>query len=176
MNTGSYLISLVFSVLLIVLGVVIIMNPAGTMAAFTLIISILMIISGITNIFLYMGLRDFKGAVYYLIEGGISIILGIMLMSSQSVLENFLPLAVGFWIALKSITAVVTAVEWKKRNYYAWKSLMAGGIIGILIALLIAAVPKIVSVYISLVLGIGMIITGIVIIIFIINIRRMTNQ
>ena len=56
MNTGSYLMSIVFSVLLIVLGVVIIMNPAGTMAAFTLLISILMIISGITNVFLFVTL------------------------------------------------------------------------------------------------------------------------
>ena len=72
-----------------------------------------------------------------------------MLLSSQSALENFLPLLVGFWIALKSVTAVVTAVEWKKRSYPAWKVLMAGGIAGILLALLIAAVPKIVSVYIK---------------------------
>ena len=174
MSSSSYLASIIVSVLFIIFGVIIIMNPAGTMTAFALIISILMIISGLTNIFLFISLRDFKGAVYYLVEGGISIILGIMLLSSQSALENLLPLLVGFWIALKSITTVVTAIEWKKRNYPAWKSLMAGGIIGILLALLIAAVPKIVSVYISLVLGIAMIIIGVVIILFVINLRRIS--
>ena len=97
-----------------------------------------------------------------------------MLLSSQSALENLLPLLVGFWIALKSVTAVVTAVEWKKRSYPVWKSLMTGGIIGILLALLIAAIPKIVSVYISLVLGIAMIIIGLVIILFVINLRRIS--
>ncbi len=174
MSSSSYLASIIFSVLLMIFGVIIIMNPAGTMTAFAVIISILIIVSGLTNIFLFISLRDFKGAVYYLIEGAISIILGIMLLSSQSALENLLPLLVGFWIALKSVTAVVTAIEWKKRTYHAWKSLMAGGIVGILLALLIAAIPKIVSVYISLVLGIAMIIIGVVIILFVINLRRMS--
>ncbi len=115
--SANYLTSIIFAVLLIVFGVIIIMNPAGTMAAFALIISILMIFTGLANIFLFISLRDFKGSIYYLIEGGISILIGVMLLSSQSALENFLPLLVGFWIALKSVTAVVTAVEWKKRSY-----------------------------------------------------------
>ena len=174
MSSASYLAGIIFSVLLIIFGVIIIMNPASTMTAFAIIISILMIVSGLTNLFLFISLRDFKGSIYYLIEGGISILLGIMLLSSQSALENLLPLLVGFWIALKSVTAVVTAVEWKKRSYPAWKSLMTGGIIGILLALLIAAIPKIVSVYISLVLGIAMIIIGLVIILFVINLRRIS--
>lgn len=174
MSSSSYLASIIFSVLIIIFGVIIIMNPAGTMTAFAIMISILMIVSGLTNIFLFISLRDFKGSVYYLIEGGISIILGIMLLSNQSALENLLPFLIGFWIALKSVTAVVTAIEWKKRTYPAWKSLMTGGIIGILLALLIAAVPKIVSVYISLVLGIAMIIVGVVIILFVINLRRIS--
>ncbi len=171
--SANYLTSIIFAVLLIVFGVIIIMNPAGTMAAFALIISILMIFTGLANIFLFISLRDFKGSIYYLIEGGISILIGVMLLSSQSALENFLPLLVGFWIALKSVTAVVTAVEWKKRSYPAWKVLMAGGIAGILLALLIAAVPKIVSVYIILVLGIAMIIVGVAIILFVINLKIM---
>ena len=174
MSSSSYLTSIIFSVLLIIFGVIIIMNPAGTMTAFAIMISILMIVSGLTNIFLFMSLRDFKGSIYYLIEGGISIILGIMLLSNQSALENLLPFLIGFWIALKSVTAVVTAIEWKKRTYPAWKSLMTGGIIGILLALLIAAVPKIVSMSISLMLGITMIIMGIVIIVFVINLRRIS--
>ena len=174
MSSSSYLTSIIFSVLLIIFGVIIIMNPAGTMTAFAIMISILMIVSGLTNIFLFMSLRDFKGSIYYLIEGGISIILGIMLLSNQSALENLLPFLIGFWIALKSVTAVVTAIEWKKRTYPAWKSLMTGGIIGILLALLIAAVPKIVSMSISLILGITMIIMGIVIIVFVINLRRIS--
>ena len=174
MSSSSYLTSIIFSVLLIIFGVIIIMNPAGTMTAFAIMISILMIVSGLTNIFLFISLRDFKGSIYYLIEGGISIILGIMLLSNQSALENLLPFLIGFWIALKSVTAVVTAIEWKKRSYPAWKSLMTGGIIGILLALLIAAVPKIVSMSISLMLGITMIIMGIVIIVFVINLRRIS--
>lgn len=174
MSSSSYLASIIFSVLIIIFGVIIIMNPAGTMTAFAIMISILMIVSGLTNIFLFISLRDFKGSIYYLIEGGISIILGIMLLSNQSALENLLPFLIGFWIALKSVTAVVTAIEWKKRTYPAWKSLMTGGIIGILLALLIAAVPKIVSMSISLMLGITMIIMGIVIIVFVINLRRIS--
>lgn len=174
MSSISYLISIIFSVILILFGIIVITNPAGTMAAFAVIISIIMIVTGIANIFLYLNLRDFKGAAYYLVEGGVSVVLGIMLISSRSALENFLPLLIGFWIALKGVTAVITAIEWKKRGITAWKSLMAGGIAGILVAVLIAAVPKIVSVYISLILGIAMIAVGIIIIIFVLNLKRIT--
>lgn len=172
MSTTNYFMSIIFSVILILFGIIIIANPAGTMTAFAVIISIIMIITGLANIFLYINLRDFKGSIYYLIEGGISVILGIMLISSQSALENFLPLLIGFWIALKSVTAVVTAVEWKKRSYTTWKPLLTGGIVGILIALLIAAVPKIVSVYISLILGISFITVGAVIILFVLYLKK----
>lgn len=170
----KYIISLIFAVFLIFFGITIIMDPTGTMVAFAIIISILMIITGITNIFLYINLHDFKGSIYYLIEGAISIILGIMLISSRQALENFLPLLVGFWIALKSATTIITAIEWKKRNYTAYKPLLIGGIMGILIALLIAAVPQIISVYISLIIGIGIIIIGLIIIFFAWNIKRLS--
>ena len=58
--SANYLTSIIFAVLLIVFGVIIIMNPAGTMAAFALIISILMIFTGLANIFLFISLIDFK--------------------------------------------------------------------------------------------------------------------
>ena len=53
MSSSSYLASIIFSVLLMIFGVIIIMNPAGTMTAFAVIISILMIVSGLTYIFIY---------------------------------------------------------------------------------------------------------------------------
>lgn len=164
MNGISYLSSIIFAILIIIFGGIIIANPEGTMAAFAVFISIIMIFTGILNIMLYRSLKGFKGSIYYLIEGAISVIIAILLLSSAEALKNFVPLLVGFWIALKSATAIITAIEFKKVNNPNFKPILAGGFIGILLALLIAAFPKIVSVYISLILGIAFIAVGLFII------------
>lgn len=172
MNTLNYFSAILFSVLIIIFGIVIILNPEGTMAAFAVFISIVMIITGVFNIMLYRSMKEFKGSIYYLIEGALSVILAIMLLSSAEALKNFVPLLVGFWIALKSVTAVVTAIEFKKNSNPNFKPLLAGGVIGILLALLIAAFPKIISVYISFILGGAFIAVGVFIIFFAYKMRK----
>lgn len=172
MNGFSYLTTIIFSVLIIIFGGVIIANPDGTMAAFAVFISIVMIITGILNIMLFRSMREFKGSFFYLIEGAVSIIIAIMLLSSAEALKNFVPLLIGFWIALKSATAIITAIEFKKNNNPNYKPILTGGIIGLALALLIAAFPKIVSVYISLILGIAFITAGVFIIFFAYKMRK----
>lgn len=172
MNTFNYLSAIIFSVLIIIFGGIIIANPDGTMAAFAVFISIVMIITGIFNIMLFRSMKDFKGSFFYLIEGALSIIIAIMLLSSAEALKNFVPLLVGFWIALKSATAIITAVEFKKNSNPNYKPILIGGIVGIALALLIAAFPKIVSVYISLILGIAFIIAGVFVLFFSYRMRK----
>lgn len=164
MNAFSYFTAILFSVLIIIFGGIIIANPDGTMAAFAVFISIVMIITGMFNIMLFRTMKEFKGSIYYLIEGALSIIIAILLLSSAEALKNFVPLLVGFWVALKSATAIITAIEYKKLAYQNYKPILAGGIIGLFLALLIAAFPKIVSVYISLILGVAFIAVGLFII------------
>ena len=81
MNNFNYISTIIFSVLLIIFGGIIIANPEGTMAAFAVFISIIMIITGIFNITLYRSMKEFKGSIYYLIEGAVSIIIAILLLS-----------------------------------------------------------------------------------------------
>lgn len=172
MNMFSYFSAIIFSILIIIFGGIIIANPDGTMAAFAVFISIVMIITGIFNIMLFRSMKEFKGSIYYLVEGAISIIIAILLLSSAEALKNFVPLLVGFWIALKSATAIITAIEFKKSDNPNYKPILTGGIIGLLLALLIAAFPKIVSVYISLILGIAFIAAGAFIIFFAYRMRK----
>lgn len=166
MNNFNYISTIIFSVLLIIFGGIIIANPEGTMAAFAVFISIIMIITGIFNITLYRSMKEFKGSIYYLIEGAVSIIIAILLLSSAEALKNFVPLLIGFWIALKSATAIITAIEFKKGDNPSYKPILTGGVLGIALALLIAAFPKIVSIYISFILGIAFIAVGVFIIFF----------
>ena len=172
MNNFNYISTIIFSVLLIIFGGIIIANPEGTMAAFAVFISIIMIITGIFNITLYRSMKEFKGSIYYLIEGAVSIIIAILLLSSAEALKNFVPLLIGFWIALKSATAIITAVEFKKGDNPNYTPVLTGGVLGIALALLIAAFPKIVSIYISFILGIAFIAVGIFIIFFAYKMRK----
>ena len=172
MNNFNYISTIIFSVLLIIFGGIIIANPEGTMAAFAVFISIIMIITGIFNITLYRSMKEFKGSVYYLIEGAVSIIIAILLLSSAEALKNFVPLLIGFWIALKSATAIITSIEFKKCENTNYNPILTGGVLGIALALLIAAFPKIVSIYISFILGIAFIAVGVFIIFFAYRMRK----
>ena len=83
-----------------------------------------------------------------------------------------MPLLIGFWIALKSATAIITAIEFKKGDNPNYKPILTGGVLGIALALLIAAFPKIVSIYISFILGIAFIAVGVFIIFFAYRMRK----
>ncbi len=163
-----YLSTSLAAILCIILGVIVIANPSGTMASFAVLISAAMIIAGIFNIYYAVLVTRFKGkkAVYFLAEGIISALLGILLLSNTEALKNLIPLMVGFWIALKGTTSIISAIDMKKYNHPRWNIFLTAGICAVLIAVLIAAFPAIISVYLSLILGLFLILIGILLILF----------
>lgn len=167
--------TIITSILSIILGIIIIANPSKTMAFFAILFSITIIIVGIAtlyNAFIIRYQYSKSKIIYYIIEGIISIVLGIMLLSSYDALKNFIPLLIGFWIALKGVTSIVSALEMKKFNNPRWNIFLFVGIIFLIFAFLIAAFPIIISVYLSLIIGIFLIITGVLLLLYIYYINR----
>ena len=165
MNKTTYYTSFIFSIILGLLGFAILFNPVKTVVIITILLSIIMIVSGIANLSVFFSLKTVSSSYFFLIEGIISIVLGLIVLMNENARENLLPLLIAFWIILKSITAIVTSTTLKRIGNSAWLYLFSWGIIGIIIGFLITAFPQIMQFYISFIIGgIVVIISGFLIV------------
>lgn len=175
MSNASFVLGIVFGALTVALGIIILFNPVATVAAITVLISILMVITGIGNIFFYFNTREFKGAIYYLIEGLISLVIGMLILSSEDALKNFIPLLIAFWLILKGVSIIISSIDMKKRGYASWKYMLTGGIAAIIAGFTITAFPAIMSVYISVIIGAAFAAIGAAMIVILFRLRKLSG-
>ena len=106
--------SIVFSILLAILGLVMIINPGTTLDVMCKIFAVIIILKG-----LFLVVMNFKDSNVYLpfeplVPGIISIIIGIVLFMNPDYFETVTALLVGIWIILESINDV--SISWKLRK------------------------------------------------------------
>lgn len=174
MSNSKFIIGMIFSILLAVFGVLIILNPTLTMSVITIFISIFIIITGISNIFLYITMRELPIAVYFIIEGIISIILGILIITNEDLTKNFLPYMIAAWLILKSITGFTALYDLYKIGSIHWKKVAFISVLLLAAGILIIFKPVIINVYLSFILGILTIIFALVLMIVLYTLKKST--
>lgn len=172
MDKKAYLIALIFSIIFGLLGLTIIFNPVKTVIVITILLSIIIIVSGLGNLFVFFNLRTIETSYFLLLEGIISIVLGIFIIANDNGRENILPFLIAFWIILKSLTAIITSVTLKKVDNPSWRYFLSWGIIGIILGLLVTAFPKIMIFYISFIIGGIVLLISLLLIYTLIKVRK----
>lgn len=175
MSQFSFIGSIIFSILFIILGLGMVAHPTGVVVAITIFISIMMILSGIANIGIFSAFRGTSGSIYYLIDGIISILIGILIISSDDALQNFVPYLIGFWLVLKGVSTLVASFELKRRLFNQWGYMLIGGILVTILGVVVIFFPIIVQVYIGVVVGVISIIAGAVGLVLALRFRKMSE-
>ena len=168
MNLKSIL-WLAFSLSLIILGIVCIANPDNTMIVLAYLVGFIMLFSGLGSLVYFFQTRF----MMILIDGLLSCIFGlILLFGGEEIAQNFIPLLIALWLILKGILWLLHAWRLLKVSNLASGVMIMGGLY-VLLGVLFVIFPEVLATLISLILGITLIISGGIGLIFWNSLRKM---
>ncbi|MEI0580499.1 HdeD family acid-resistance protein [Brachyspira pilosicoli] len=153
---------LIFGILLIISGVATMFNPVETVLVLAYIIGFLTIFSGISAIFYFFSLRHLANSTLILIDGIISTICGIIIISNLTISGAFIPYMVSFFVIVRGVVAISSSLELKREGYTKWGLSLFSGLLTLLAGIILAFNPILGAVYVSVILGLGLILYGIV--------------
>jgi len=149
-------IFLIRGLLFLLLGVYMLASPAESFAALGFLLGFIVLLAGIGELARIISDRDAASRGWHLILGIIDVLLGIMLIGHLAASELVLRIIVGAWILFRGLSML----SFSSLTGRSW-TLVAGGILIVLFALLILFNPVFGAVTIVLWTGFALIITGI---------------
>ncbi len=168
MNLKSIL-WLAFSLSLIILGIVCIANPDNTMIVLAYLVGFIMLFSGLGSLVYFFQTRF----MMILIDGLLSCVFGLVLLfGGEEIAQNFIPLLIALWLILKGILWLIHAWRLLKVSNLASGVMIMGGLY-VLLGVLFVIFPEVLATLISLILGITLIISGGIGLIFWNSLRKM---
>lgn len=114
-------ISIVESLIFAMLGLILVLNPEGTVNTISSILGIIFIVIGIykiINYFLAKGKYDFYN--YDLIYGLMAIVIGIITMKFSSTIISIFRIMIGIWIIYSSIIRINLSIKLKAIDVSVW--------------------------------------------------------
>lgn len=130
----NWWIYLVYGILLIAFSIWIFMTPVESYVGLSIAFSIMVFVSGISNIYFSVTNRKkLESWGWYLANGIFELIIGMVLILYPEISIVALPFIVGFWLMFKSVFLMGFALELRKYLYLDWGLMFFfGAIIGLL--------------------------------------------
>lgn len=133
-RTLSKVLWIVAGALLIIAGIICLCNPGTALVSMCLFMGILMLFSGIVDIVIFAkGNQQIAGAGWFLADGILSFILGLMLLFNQTFALVTLPFIFGMWLLFSGINSFANSFELKRLGIRGWGWFTALGVILIVI-------------------------------------------
>lgn len=109
-------------ILLTAAGIVCLVHPGIALSVMTLLLGILILISGIADIFAFFGSRRFMayGSGWFLADGILTILLAVFILFHQVFTMLTLPLILGIWLMFSGITRLVHSYDLKRLEVNGW--------------------------------------------------------
>ena len=138
----NWYILLIIGVLLTIVGVYIFTVPVATYITLSVFFSISFIISGLLDIiFAIQNSKDLKGWGWYLVNGILTLALGIYLSVYPAISMSILPFVVGFTLLFRSFLLLGYAFDLKELKVVSWGDIALLSVLGILFSFLLIANP-----------------------------------
>ncbi|MET3644392.1 HdeD family acid-resistance protein [Streptococcus gallinaceus] len=148
----------IFSVLA---GFQMLMNPAISLASMTILFAIVFTVQGISEI-----INHFKAEEKYdwnLFDGIVTLIIALILFSSSFIeMVRFVPFIISFWALTDGITKTLVGFKIRKSDDSIGNPLLALGILGIIVGLIMLGHPLMTGLFISYTIAFFFIYQGIV--------------
>lgn len=162
MSKFSRVLWLIFGIALIISGIIAVCNPAKTILWLAYVIGFLMVFSGISSIFYFVSLRHFSGSSIILIDGIVSTICGIIIISNLLISAAVIPYFVAIFTIVRGAVSIASSIDLKKHGYDKWGWALFSGILTVIAGIILTFNPLLGTVYLSVVLGLGLILYGII--------------
>lgn len=163
--------NIVLSIIAILLGIVMIAYPGMSMVALGVVAAAFLIVDGIVLIVL-----DIKASRMFIpfdgmLQGILSLILGILLAVNPTGMAVYIGISVGIWIIISAFGGIRIAVE-LRHTMAPWVLLIIMNIISIIIGVVVMVTPIIASQYITILMGVVLIVHAVVEIIDMIVVKK----
>lgn len=172
MSTFSKVLWILFGILMIISGIIALFNPLNTLLMLAYVIGFLMTFSGVSSIFYFFDIKGSVGASWVLVDGIISIVLGIIILANIQITGAFIPFLAAFWAIFRGIISIVSSFDMKKIGITRWYLMLIGGIISLIIGIILTFHPVLAALVVSLMVGFALIMYGILTIGFCLSFKK----
>ena len=162
-NLKFWWLVLIKGIILIVLSFFVFGHPVSALLGLTLYIGISLLVTGV--VLVIASIANSKNDAdwgWKLAEGGIDIILSLILLSNPAVTASVFPFIVGFWMMIYGVMLFAGSFKVKKDGDKSWWMNLIGGILTVLFGYFITIDLIAGAVAITFWLGTGILIFGIV--------------
>ena len=133
-------LSIIFSILLAILGVVMIIHPNVTLITMSKILAVYVIIRGIFKVILHFKEIDDYMPFDQLMPGIVCIVVGLILFTHLNYIETLVGILVGIWIVTESLNDI--NIGWKLRKTEApWLITLILGIVSLIAGIILLVNP-----------------------------------
>lgn len=168
---------LITGVIFTILSIWVFFTPIASFLALAWVISIGFVIGGISEIaYSISNRKQLRNWGWYLAGGIITLILGLHLSLRPGLTALILCYYIAFWLLFRSILEITNSFELKRYRVENWGWVLAFGILGAIISLILLWNPVITSVAVIYWLGIGLLIFGLLQIVLAFGLRKIRNK
>lgn len=161
-NFGIRILWLICGILMVIAGIVCLGNQGLAYATLTMMVGIIMLISGISDIVMYANCRNnASGAGWFLVDGILTILLSFVMIFDQFFTAMVIPFIFSFWLMMTGITRTLNSFDMKKIGVVGWGWMLALGILMIVLGFISLFSPISTAIALGMVVGIVFIFEGV---------------
>lgn len=158
--------SLVLGIIFIAVSLLVFMNPGESYLALSVIYGVMVVISGIMEIYLGINTPAQSGRGWLIAAGIIELLLGVLLFAMPAVMISILPFVLGFWLMFRGFMTIGVASDMIGDGIKGAGWTLAFAIVAVICSFLILANPVLGVGAIVIWLGISLLLSGITLIVF----------
>ena len=153
-------LSLWSSILALLIGIFLFVHPFTTTAMIGWIIALLVFMSGITSLLMYT--NSVERSFWYLLQSILSIIFGIILLSSSAMsLSSAVIMIAAYWILVSGILRLIGGFQMRRAGFYDANRFLSSAVLAILLGLFLLFNPALSAIFIGRLTGLLLMAVGV---------------
>lgn len=163
--------------LLVILGIICITRPAGTLFATAWLIGCFTLFSGMFKlIFTFRTERFLPNSGSRMLSAILQILLGIFFLAFSGALAASLPIIFAIWVMVEGIIIAVQSFDYKRVGFPYWWVMLLLGIGAVILSIFFVRNPVDSAVTLSTLIGIGIIALGVSYLVALVGIKKFEKQ
>ncbi|MGN1215390.1 MAG: HdeD family acid-resistance protein [Candidatus Cryptobacteroides sp.] len=162
---------------LVALGVICISNPLSTLISIAWIIGIITMVSGVATLLNWISLRSYfpqSGSI--LLSSILQILLGFLFLRHDLTLAAIMPIVFALFLIIEGANLAIRSFDYRKVGFKAWWMNLVLGLASTVLGILAFTVPGLGGKTLSICLGTGLIIVGLVYLVALVAINRFDRK
>ena len=162
---------------LVALGIICICNPMSTVISLAWILGILTLVSGAATLLNWISLRSyFPQSGNILLSAVLQIIIGILFLRHDLALAAIIPIIFAFFLIIEGANLAIRSFDYRKIGFRFWWLNLILGLSGAILGFLSFSVPGVGGKALSLCVGCGLVVVGLVYLIALFAINRFERE